>query len=321
VRNLQGRLRWEHWSSPWRYWSARPAALAVTRGAETTLRVPAYKSASLSHTSLTMRVSPAVALLAAAVFTAGTLAAQTDDGTTFRWSGPVAAGRSVRLHNLNGDVRVEHAAAGSPVELVAERMVRRGDPKLVRFAVRMRGDGDVVICALWGNDMECTDNGSRGNYHSSSWGSRDETSVIIRVRVPDGVNAFARSTNGNIAVEGLTADVDASTTNGDVNIRTSGGTVNATTTNGNVTASLGASSSDQPMRFTSTNGSVTVYGPPMLSAELDMATVNGGVSTDFPITVSGLIARQSVHGRLGQGGRSIVVRTTNGDVALRRNGI
>jgi hypothetical protein len=268
-----------------------------------------------------MHASRVFALLAAAAIVTGPLAAQTDDGTTFRWSGAVAAGRFVRLHNMNGDVRVEHAASGSQVELVAERRVQRGDPKLVRFAVRMRTDGDVVICALWGQDMECTDNGTRGSYHSGSWGRGDETSVTIRVRVPDGVNTFARSTNGNVAVDGVSGEVDAATTNGDVNIRTTGGTVNATTTNGSVTASLGALTGDQPMRFTTTNGSVTVYAPPSLSADLEMATVNGGLSTDFPLTVSGRFMRNSVRGTLGQGGRTIVVRATNGDVALRRSGI
>ena len=249
------------------------------------------------------------------------VAAQTDDGTTFKWSGAVSAGHFIRVHNMNGDVRVERAESGSKVEVVAERHVQRGDSKIVRFEVRMRADGDAVICALWGPDMQCTDEGNRGSYRSSGWRNENQIDVVIRVRVPDGVKAFARSTNGSIAVSGLTSEVDASTTNGDVNVRTSGGVVNATTTNGSVTASLGSVSGDAPMRFTSTNGSVTVYAPPSLSADLEMSTTNGGVSTEFPLTVSGRFMQRSVRGTLGQGGRSIVVRTTNGDIALKRNGI
>ena len=101
-----------------------------------------------------------LALLAISV-AAAPLAAQSDDGTTFRWSGSVASGHFIRLHNLNGDVRVERGEPGSRVEVVAERHVRRGDAKLVRFEVRTRSDGDVVVCALWGQDMSCTDDGSR----------------------------------------------------------------------------------------------------------------------------------------------------------------
>jgi Putative adhesin len=270
------------------------------------------------HMHLSRSLATATALAAALV--AAPLHAQSDDGTTFRWSGPVSSGHFIRLHNMNGNIRIERGA-GRSVEVVADRKVVRGDPKTVRFDVRMRSDGDVVICALWGDEQECTDNGTRGSYNSNNWRRGVEISVTMRVLVPDGVKTFARSTNGNVDIQGVSSEVDASSTNGNVNVRTSGGLVNATTTNGSVTASLGSLSGDQPMRFTTTNGSVTVYAPPTLSADLEMSTTNGGVITDFPVTISGRVARNSLRGTLGQGGRSIVVRSTNGDVALKRNGI
>lgn len=262
---------------------------------------------------------PRLALIIAAALAAAPLAAQTDDGTTFRWTGTVAEGHFIRLHNMNGDIRVERGDPGSKVEVVAERQLDEGDPKLVTFALRMREDGDVVVCALLGADMTCTDEGTRGSYNSRSWRRGDRARVTIRVRVPDGVKAFARSTNGNIAMDGLTSEIDASTTNGDVSVRTSGGLINATTTNGSVTASLGDVTGDQPMRFSTTNGSVTVYAPPSLSAALEMTTTNGGVVSDFPLTISGSLRRNQLRATLGAGGRSIVVRSTNGNVALKRN--
>jgi DUF4097 and DUF4098 domain-containing protein YvlB len=97
--------------------------------------------------------------------------------------------------------------------------------------------------------------------------------------------------------------------------------MNATTTNGSVTVALGTLSGDAPMRFSSTNGSVTVYAPPSLSADIDLSTTNGALSTEFPLTVSGRFTQRSVRGTLGTGGRSLVVHTTNGDIALKRNGI
>ena len=266
-----------------------------------------------------MRSLTSLALLTALVV-AAPLAAQTDDGTTFRWSGPVSAGHFIRLHNMNGDVRVERGT-GTTVEVIAERRARRGDPKTVTFDVKLRADGDVVICALWGTDMRCTDDGSRGSYRSGNWSRDNQFDVVMRVRVPDGVKTFARSTNGSVSVDGLTAEVDAGTTNGDVFVRTSGGPVNARTTNGSVNASLGQLSGSDAMFFTSTNGSVTVFAPPSLSADLEMSTVNGGLTTEFPLTVSGRFMSRSIRGTLGQGGRSIIVRTTNGDVALKRNAI
>jgi Putative adhesin len=264
---------------------------------------------------------PRLALLCTALLLAAPLRAQSDDGTTFTWSGSIASGNGVRLFNMNGDVRVERGAAGSKVEVVAERTVRRGDPRTVRFEVRMRSDGDAVICALWGEDMRCTDDGARGNYSSDGWRRGVDIAVVMRVRVPDGVKTFARSTNGNVAVQGVTSDVDASTTNGDVNVRTASGLVNATTTNGSITATLGGTgASDQPMRFSTTNGSVTLYAPATLAADIDMSTTNGSLTTDFPMTISGRVDRNAVRGQLGNGGRRIVMRSTNGDISLKRSG-
>ncbi|MCC7055050.1 MAG: DUF4097 family beta strand repeat protein [Gemmatimonadaceae bacterium] len=250
----------------------------------------------------------------------GALAAQSDDGTTFRWSGAVAPGHTIRLHNMNGDIRVERGD-GSQVEVVAERRVNRGNGRVVHFEARARGDGDAVVCALWGDDQRCTDDGVRGSYRSGSWRGGDQVSVTMRVRVPDGVKAYARNTNGDVVLEGLTAEVDAATTNGNVNVRTSGTIVNARTTNGSVVARLGRVEGTAPMHFASTNGSVTVYAPVTLSAELEMSTTNGGVSTELPVLVSGRVARNSLRATIGQGGRQLTLRSTNGDVALRRNGI
>lgn len=262
------------------------------------------------------------ALFLLAALSAAPLAAQTDDGTTFRWSGAVQAGHFIRIHNMNGDVRVERGAPGSKVEVVGERTVHGGDGSIVRFDVRMRNDGDVVVCALWGPEMSCTDDGQRGRYNSNSgWRNKDRVSVALRVRVPDGVKTYARSTNGGVSVEGVTAEVNAATTNGDVRVRTASGIVNAVTTNGSITASLGAADSDAPLRFTTTNGTVTVYAPPTLSADLDMSTTNGSVVVEMPVTVQGSLGRKAIRGTLGQGGRAVVVRSTNGDVSLRSNGI
>ncbi len=264
-------------------------------------------------------------LLAVSAFTtlatAPLLAQQSDDGTTFRWAGTVPAGRFIRVHDMNGSIRVERGAPGSGVEVTAERMVRRGDPAIVHFDVVMRGDGDVVVCALWGPDMRCADDGARGSYDAGGWRGGPDISVPIVVRVPDGVRVYARSTNGSVAVDGVTSEVDAATTNGSVTVRTAGGQVNAVTTNGSITATIGSPVGDQPMRFSSTNGSVTVFAPPSIAAELDMSTTNGSVTTDFPVTVSGELRRNRLRGSLGEGGRAIVIRSTNGRVSLRRNGI
>ena len=67
--------------------------------------------------------------LAAALLVATPLHAQT---TSWRWSGTVAAGRAVHIHNVNGAVEVE-PGSGTTVEVIAEKKWRRGNPEDVRI--------------------------------------------------------------------------------------------------------------------------------------------------------------------------------------------
>jgi hypothetical protein len=66
-----------------------------------------------------------------------------------------------------------------------------------------------------------------------------------------------------------------------------------------------------------TNGGVTVLVPESYSAELLVATTNGGFDIDFPVTIQGRIGRQ-LRTSLGEGGSPIRVATTNGGVRLAR---
>jgi hypothetical protein len=48
-----------------------------------------------------------------------------------------------------------------------------------------------------------------------------------------------------------------------------------------------------------------------------VSTVGGDFVTDFPITVSGRMARRGIYAQIGRGGRNLDVSTVSGDVRLR----
>jgi DUF4097 and DUF4098 domain-containing protein YvlB len=48
------------------------------------------------------------------------------------------------------------------------------------------------------------------------------------------------------------------------------------------------------------------------------STVNGGISTDFPLTVQGRFGPKRLNGRIGDGGRTLSLTTVNGEIELRR---
>ena len=63
---------------------------------------------------------------------------------------------------------------------------------------------------------------------------------------------------------------------------------------------------------------VTVSVPRNYSAQLETGTVNGGIDVDFPVTVQGRIGR-SLDLRLGEGGRTVRVMTTNRGLKIVRS--
>jgi DUF4097 and DUF4098 domain-containing protein YvlB len=60
--------------------------------------------------------------------------------------------------------------------------------------------------------------------------------------------------------------------------------------------------------------------PEGLSATVRASTVNGDISTDFPLTVTGKIARRKLEGTVGSGGRLLEMKTVNGGIELKKAG-
>ena len=143
--------------------------------------------------------------------------------------------------------------------------------------------------------------------------------VNFRLHVPRHLAAELHSENGGIDISNIDGDIDAHTTNGGLTLHDLGGKVHATTVNGGLDVVLsGKQWQGEGLFAKSTNGGVTVNAPGHYSAHLIAATVNGGISVDFPITVKGSI-RNRVDTQIGQGGPTVQVETTNGGVSIDRD--
>jgi hypothetical protein len=62
---------------------------------------------------------------------------------------------------------------------------------------------------------------------------------------------------------------------------------------------------------------VRVKVPEGYSCQLSVSTVNGGVRTDFPVTMQGRLDKH-IELPLGSGGAPVKISTTNGGVHLTR---
>src|SRR5215472_1434780 len=233
----------------------------------------------------------------------------------FHWQGHLKAGQALEVINRNGQIDAS-AAAGDEVRVEGLRRGNDDDRELFIEVVEY-ADG-VTICAVHANDKtpgRC----HRGGVSSEStrWhGNRAK--INFEVQVPRGVRFNALTTNGNVMGRNLASVVEATTTNGNVDVATSEW-ASATTTNGEIHVSIGNAKWSGELKVRTTNGSVDVTLPAAAEFTLDAATTNGGIHTDFPVTVQGSFNSKRLSGTVGAGGRELRVVTTNGGIKLTRS--
>ncbi len=254
--------------------------------------------------------------LAAAAALAWLAAAPASLAADFQWKGRLAAGKTVEIKGINGDVEAAPASGGE-VEVTAVRTARRDDPESVEIKV-VEHAGGVTICALypsgWRGPNECAP-GSGGKMDSRN----SDVQVHFSVRVPRGVTFAGRTVNGSIDAQDLDGPVDVSTVNGGIEA-TSRGVVRAETVNGSIRAAMGDGAWTGPLAFTTVNGSITVELPEGTNADVRGSVVNGDITTDFPLTITGKWGPRSMKGTIGSGGRQLELETVNGAIKLRKRG-
>jgi hypothetical protein len=256
-------------------------------------------------------------LTLATALPAGAQERQTDS-KAFRWAGRVPQGAWVRVQNVSGAINVERAT-GDQVEITATKTWRRGDPQDVRIEARKFGPNDesVIVCAFWTDNASCGEQG----YHSSGdrrGGRSNDVSVEFTVRLPAGVRVNVGTVNGEIMVDGATAEVRAGTVNGGVEAYSTGGPVTASTVNGNVRVRMGRLAGSEDLRYGTVNGNVIVEFTGDIDADIELTTVNGRLQSDFPLALQGRIDPRHLRATIGKGGRRIRLTTVNGNVELRK---
>jgi len=255
-----------------------------------------------------MRVSTLVLLAAGLALATRAVAAQ-----EFHWKGKIAAGKTIEIKGVNGDVS---AVAGSgDVEVTAVKHARRSDPDDVKIEVVPSEDG-VTICAVYPSDGRRENTCEPGDHNHMNVRDND-VRVDFTVRVPAGVRFRGTTVNGGVEAANLSSDVDATTVNGSIRIATSG-YAEARTVNGSIVASIGRATWSDALDFATVNGSITLDLPANLSTDVRASTVNGEIVTDFPLTVTGRLGPRRLNGTIGGGGRRLDLATVNGSIRLRK---
>jgi len=241
--------------------------------------------------------------------------AQVDTTEEFRWNGRIAPGSAIEIKGINGDLTTE-AATSDLVEVIARKKARRSNPSGVAIKV-VEHAGGVTICAVYPsadpeNPNSC-EPGKGGHINVRN----NDVQVDFTVRVPAGVGFIGRTVNGGISATSLSGNVMSSTVNGSVKISTSG-YAQAKTVNGEISARIGDANWPESLEFTTVNGEISLDLPATVNTEIKAETFNGEISSDFPLSLLNRMNRKHLDGRIGNGGRELILKTLNGSINLRR---
>jgi hypothetical protein len=189
---------------------------------------------------------------------------------------------------------------------------------LVRARVVSTGETQADADALVKQVQVSTDGGKVTATGPERTGDRRGWHVSFEVWVPNRADVSARTSNGGISISDVAGKVGFEAVNGGVMLKRVSGDVRGKTVNGGVNVELAGDHWDGAgLDARTTNGGVSITVPDGYSCQLAVATVNGGVRSDFPLTMQGRLDK-NIDVTLGAGGAPVRVATTNGGVHLKR---
>lgn len=210
-----------------------------------------------------------------------------------------------RVENINGTIRID-AWDRNEVQIVAEKSAS-SEAALADIEVEIRGEGDRV-------DVHT-------RLPKSGWLFGGEGgSVSYEIIAPEGARVTAITVNGQVRIEGIAGQVEAKSVNGKIEIIDAAGAVESSTVNGSVDVSYIALPDRGSHGMTTVNGSVSLALPESAAGHFEVNTVNGGISSDFPLEVTEKKFGnfRSVSDSIGEGGGNFKIKTVNGQVKIRK---
>ena len=163
--------------------------------------------------------------------------------------------------------------------------------------------------------------------------------IDFTIEVPLRTNLELETAMGQIVVDGVEGELEIDSVNGSVTLTNVGGSVVAHTVNGKLMATVTRPAPQQPMAFTSLNGSVDVTLPPTVKANLKLRSDQGDVYTDFDLQLredpdpnpsprvdfsrngrprAVVAIDKAIYGLVNGGGPDFEMRTFNGNVYVRK---
>ena len=242
-------------------------------------------------------------MMSVVLVTAGWAAAGAGYEEIVDQSYPLAAGGSVALDNVNGDVSIE-VWERNEVRVYAVKSA--SSPELLdELEVKVDAGKNQVRIDTHYPSM-------RGSDHERRRFTKVEyTLTVPRTAMLDEIELV----NGNLTVVGVEGGIDAGTVNGNVMVRDCAGNTNLGTVNGGIEAHIDRLAFGDKLDMESVNGRLDLYLAASIGADLRADTVNGSLKNDFGIAVrKGKYVGSDFQGSVGRGGAKVSLETVNGSI-------
>lgn len=137
--------------------------------------------------------------------------------------------------------------------------------------------------------------------------------------------SVTNSWHGDIYVEGFSGEVEANANlNGGLKLVNLSGALTAYSLNSGIQVEFDEINQDSPIDIRTTNGEIDVTLPESTPADLELSSWNGDIYTNFDLKrpdKDGLksISGKKVNGAINSGGVGIKLKSTNGNIYLRKN--
>jgi DUF4097 and DUF4098 domain-containing protein YvlB len=135
----------------------------------------------------------------------------------------------------------------------------------------------------------------------------------VRVERIQGKSVTLSSSDGDVTAREIRAEkVSVRSSDGDLSIRLSGGELQGRTSDGNIDVWI---DNDTGVDLTTSDGDIVIHAPSDFGAELDLKGED--VRLGRKIMLEGDISDHRIRGTIGDGGRKVRARTSDGTVSLR----
>ncbi len=132
---------------------------------------------------------------------------------------------------------------------------------------------------------------------------------------------MGHTSNGSIKVDGLEGAFEAETSNSSIVARIEklavGRPVKASSSNGSIDLTL-PEYTNQAIDADTSNSSIVLRLPARTNADLRASSSNSSLNSDFEMTSSGANSKNRLEGRIGSGGGTIRLSTSNGSVRVQK---